>query len=174
MIKLIGSIAGHCHSMERSSREIKSYDDAAPNHIREYVERRVLESSSSVVGKDNSLQRTRVCWFPSTSQKSWTGFTEGHLVMFQSQLNHDIPFKSEASSVILNSTRVCSNSTRNCTRPRSRKNDGVSYMLVVAGQVDKSSNQKWSKWSLWEGRERNVSLSEIVPLTLCDLYVTSK
>ena len=61
--------------------------------------------------------------------------------MFQSQMSYDIPFNSEASSVILNSTRVCSNSTRNCTRPVSRKNDGVSYMLVVAGQVDNSSNQ---------------------------------
>lgn len=59
----------------------------------------------------------------------------------------EIPLRSEASRVILNSTKVCNNSTRNCTKVLSRKNDGVSYMLVVAGQVDSSSNQSWSKWS---------------------------
>ena len=66
----------------------------------------------------------------------------------------EIPLRSEASRVILNSTKVCNNSTRNCTKVLSRKNDGVSYMLVVAGQVDSSSNQSWSKWSLWWRRQK--------------------
>ena len=58
---------------------------------------------------------------------------------------YEIPFRSEASSVILNSIKVCSKSTKNCTSVVSRKNEGVSYMLVVAGHVDRSSNQSWSK-----------------------------
>ena len=38
-------------------------------HGSEYLARRLVESSGSFVGKDNSLQRTRACWFPSKSQK---------------------------------------------------------------------------------------------------------
>ena len=51
---------------------------------------------------------------------------------------YEIPFRSDASNVMLNSTKVCSNSTKNCIRVLSRKKEGVSYMLVVAGHVERS------------------------------------
>lgn len=89
----------------------------------------------------------------------WTGSMEEFIVCNLERSTaallgcYEIPFRSDASNVILNSTKVCSNSTKNCIRALSRKNEGVSYMLVVAGQVERSWNQSWRKWSLWEGRD---------------------
>lgn len=148
----IGSITGRCS--ERSSslpgrikerggnRALRQYSSPLDwNHVSEFVACRLFESSSTVVEK-TILYNAREFRHPSHKTAGQDSLKNASFVaVFQSQLNYDIPFKSEASSVILNSTRVCNNSTRNCTRPLSRKNDGVSYMLVVAGQVDKSSNQ---------------------------------
>lgn len=59
------------------------------------------------------------------------------------------PLTSEASSVMLNSCRVCSTRMREFTNDRSLINAESSYIWAVMGQSARSAIQWCSRWSLW-------------------------